>query len=99
MNDKYNITKEQNIFLAKRCIVDSIWKSSHIEGIDVTYLEVQRIYDGGNVARLRIDEIQTINNLIILNKMNLIPNFILQNSNQQHHLFDINLFNKHYNNN
>ena len=45
MNDKYNITKEQNIFLAKRCIVDSIWKSSHIEGIDVTYPETQRIYD------------------------------------------------------
>ena len=63
MNDKYNLTKEQNIFLAKRCIVDSIWKSSHIEGIDVTYPETQRLYDGGNIARLRVDEIQTINNL------------------------------------
>ena len=63
MNDKYNITKDQNIFLAKRCVVDSIWKSSHIEGIDVTYTEIQRIYDGGNVARLRIAEIQTINDL------------------------------------
>ena len=63
MKDKYNMTKEQNIFLAKRDIIDSIWKSSHIEGIDVTYPETQRIYDGGNVARLRIDEIQTINNL------------------------------------
>lgn len=63
MKDKYNMTKEQNIFLAKRCIVDSIWKSSHIEGIDVTYPETQKLYDGGNVARLRLDEIQTINNL------------------------------------
>lgn len=63
MEDKYNMTKDQNIFFAKRCIVDSIWKSSHIEGIDVTYPETQKIYDGGNVARLRIDEIQTINNL------------------------------------
>lgn len=63
MEDKYNMTKEENIFLAKRCIVDSIWKSSHIEGIDVTYPETQRLYDGGNVARLRLDEIQTINNL------------------------------------
>ena len=61
--DKYNMTKEQNIFLAKRNIVDSIWRSSHIEGIDVTYPETQKIYDGGNVARLRIDEIQIINNL------------------------------------
>lgn len=63
MEDKYNMTKEQNIFLAKRCIVDSIWKSSHIEGIDITYPETQKLYDGGNVAHLRLDEIQTINNL------------------------------------
>lgn len=63
MQDKYNMTKEQNIFLAKRNIVDSIWKSSHIEGIEVTYPETQKLYDGENVAHLRIDEIQTINNL------------------------------------
>ena len=63
MEDKYNMTIEQNIFLAKRNIVDSIWKSSHIEGIDITYPETKRLYDGGNVARLRLDEIQTINNL------------------------------------
>ena len=63
MEDRYNMTKEQNIFLAKRNIVDSIWRSSHIEGIDVTFPETQQIFDGGNVARLRIDEIQTINNL------------------------------------
>lgn len=63
MEDKYNMTKEQNIFWAKRNIVDSIWKSSHIEGLDVTYQETQKLYEGGNVARLRIDEIQIINNL------------------------------------
>ncbi len=75
LEDKYNMTREQNVFLAKRNIVDSIWKSSHIEGINVTFPETQRIYDGGNVARLRIDEIQTINNLkhawiFILNSLN-----------------------------
>ena len=63
MKDKFNITKEQNIFLAKRNIVNSIWRSSHIEGIDVTYPETQKLYNGGNVARLRLDEIQIINNL------------------------------------
>lgn len=63
MKEKYDMTKEQNIFFAKRNIVDSIWRSSHIEGIDVTFPETQQIYDGGNIARLRIDEIQTINNL------------------------------------
>ena len=63
MQDKFNMTKEQNIFLAKRNIVDSIWRSSHKEGINVTYPETQKLYDGGNVSHLRLDEIQTINNL------------------------------------
>ena len=63
LKDKYNMSVEENVFFAKRNIVDSIWKSSHIEGIDVTFPETQKIYDGGNVAKLRIDEIQTINNL------------------------------------
>ena len=63
MKDKYNISKEQNVFLAKRNIVDTIWKSANLEGITVTFPEVQQIYDGGNVAHLRVDEIVTINNL------------------------------------
>ena len=61
--DKYNMTVEENLFLAKRNIVDSMWKSANLEGIAVTFPETQAIYDGLNVAHLRIDEIQTINNL------------------------------------
>ena len=57
------MTQEQNVFYAKRNIVDNIWKSSHIEGINVTFPETQQIYDGGNVTKLRIDEIQITNNL------------------------------------
>lgn len=75
LKDKYNMTQEQNIFLAKRNIVDSIYKSSHIEGIDITFPETQKIFDGGNVSKFRIDEIQTINNLkhawlLVLNSIN-----------------------------
>lgn len=85
MEDQYNMTKEQNIFFAKRCVVDSIWKSSHIEGIDVTYPETQKLYDGGNIARLRLDEIQTINNLkhawlYILNSIDVENNMSLLKS-------------------
>jgi len=61
--DKYNMTQEENIFLAKRNIVDSMWKSANLEGIAITFPETQAIYDGQNVSRLRIDEIQTVNNL------------------------------------
>ena len=85
MKDKYNMTLEANIFFAKRNIVDSIWKSSHIEGIDVTFPETQMIFDGGNIARLRIDEIQTINNLkhawfYILNSIHEDNNLLLLKS-------------------
>jgi len=61
--NKYNMTLQQNIFVAKRNIVDYIWKSANLEGIVITYPETQQIYDGGNIAHLRVDEIVAINNL------------------------------------
>lgn len=63
MENKFNLTREQNIFIAKRNIVDYIWKSANLEGIGVTYPETQAIYDGGVVNGLTVDKIITINNL------------------------------------
>ena len=63
MKNKFNLTREQNVFVVKRNIVDYIWKSANLEGIDVTYPEVQAIYDGGIVNGLTVDKIITINNL------------------------------------
>ena len=63
MENKFNLTREQNIFVAKRNIVDYIWKSANLEGIGVTYPETQAIYDGGIVNGLTVDSIIAINNL------------------------------------
>lgn len=63
MENKFDLTKEQNIFIAKRNIVDYIWKSANLEGIEVTYSETQVIYDGGIVNGLTVDKIIAINNL------------------------------------
>ena len=63
MDNKFILTKEQNIFVAKRNIVDYIWKSANLEGINVTYSETQAIYDGGIVNGLTVDNIIAINNL------------------------------------
>ena len=41
MKDKFNLTKEQNLFIVKRNIADYIWKSANLEGIDISYLETQ----------------------------------------------------------
>ena len=63
MENKFNLTREQNVFIAKRNIVDYIWKSANLEGIAVTYSETQAIYDGGIVNGLTVDNIIAINNL------------------------------------
>lgn len=63
MENKFNLTREQNIFVAKRNIVDYIWKSANLEGIAVTYPETQAIYNGGIVNGLTVDNIIAINNL------------------------------------
>ena len=63
MENKFNLTREQNVFIAKRNIVDYIWKSANLEGIAVTYPETQAIYDGGIVNGLTVDKIIAINNL------------------------------------
>ncbi len=63
MDNKFNLTKDQNIFVAKRNVVDYIWKSANLEGIKVTYSETQAIYDGGIVNGLTVDKIIAINNL------------------------------------
>ena len=63
MENKFNLTRKQNVFVAKKNIVDYIWKSTNLEGIDVTYFETQAIYDGGVVNGLTVDNIIAIHNL------------------------------------
>lgn len=73
MKNKFNLTREENVFIAKRNIVDYIWKSANLEGIGVTYPETQVIYDNGIVNGLKVDDIIAINNL------KYAWNFILEN--------------------
>ena len=82
MENKYNLSREQNIFIAKRNIVDYIWKSANLEGINVTYLETQAIYDGGVVNGLTVD------NIIAINNLKYAWQFILENDNLN---YDFNL--------
>lgn len=63
MENKYNLTLEQNTFLAKRNIIDNIYAGARMEEINVTFLQVKKILEGINVPNLKIDEIQYILNL------------------------------------
>lgn len=63
MNDRYNMTIDQNVFLAKRNIVDNVYSNAKMEGINITFPQTQTILDGINIPSLKIDEIQCILNL------------------------------------
>lgn len=63
MENKYNMTKEQNIFLAKRNLVDNIYSNARLEGLNITFPQTKTILDGINVAELKIDDIQCVLNL------------------------------------
>ena len=63
MENKYNLTQEQNVFLAKRNIIDNIYANARMEGLNVTFPQTKTILEGVNVPNLKIDEIQVILNL------------------------------------
>lgn len=60
---KYKIKKEQNIILAKKYLVSSIYNTAKIEGCNVTYPDTQTILAGAVINNVSVDDIQTILNL------------------------------------
>lgn len=63
MEDKYKMTLEQNIFLAKRNLVDNVYSNARMEGINITFPQTKTILDGVNVSSLKLDDIQCVINL------------------------------------
>jgi len=61
--DKYSMSLEENIFVAKRNLIDYIWKSANLEGIAVTYPQTEIISEGMAVNGMRINDINAIVNL------------------------------------
>lgn len=61
--DKYKLTQEQKVFIAKKKLVENIYSGAKVEGVNVTFPETQAIVEGINVAKLSIDDIFVIHNL------------------------------------
>lgn len=57
------MSKEENIFVAKRNIIDYIWKSAKLEGLAVTYPDTEAIYNGMSVQGIKVSDIVAVNNL------------------------------------
>lgn len=63
MESKFFMTREENIFVAKRNIIDYIWKSAKLEGLGVTYLDTEAIFHGMRAPNVKVEEIVAVNNL------------------------------------
>lgn len=63
MQARYRMTLEQNIFVAKRNIIDYIWKSAKLEGFAVTYPDTEAIFNGVSVPGIKVAEVVGVNNL------------------------------------
>lgn len=57
MENKYRMTQEENIFIAKRMLVDSVYKSANLEGIAVTFAQTIDILNDVNVENIKPSEI------------------------------------------
>lgn len=60
MENKYKMTLEDNIFWAKRNIIDTIYKSAKLEGINVTFPQTEAIYNGGVVSNVSVLDIEKV---------------------------------------
>ncbi len=57
------LTRQQNIFLAKKTFTELVFNTAYIEGCNVTLPQTQTILDGAVVNGISVDDIQTVLNL------------------------------------
>ena len=57
------LTRQQNIFLAKKTFTELVFNTAYIEGCNVTFPQTQTIIDGAVVSGIAVDDIQTVLNL------------------------------------
>jgi Fic family protein len=61
--DRYNLTKEQSIFLAKKKIDENIYCGMQMENRNITFPQTKTILDGMNVPSVKLDDIQAVLNM------------------------------------
>lgn len=52
LTDKYNLTREENIFVAKKYLKDSIYRSAFLEGMAVTFPQTEAILENATVSNV-----------------------------------------------
>lgn len=63
MENKFNMTKEDNIFFAKRKLIDNIYKSANLEGITITFADTYSFMNNVNTGNISIDDMLKLKGL------------------------------------
>ncbi len=63
MKSKYQMSKEDNIFFAKRKLVDNIYKSANLEGIAVTFADTYSFMNNVNTGTISVDDMLKLKGL------------------------------------
>ena len=63
VKSKYHMSKEDNIFFAKRKLVDNLYKSANLEGIVVTIEEVYAFMQNVNTGTISVDDMLKLKGL------------------------------------
>ncbi len=63
MKNKFNMSKQDNIFFAKRKLVDNIYKSANLEGIAVTFADTYAFMNNVNTGNISVDDMLKLKGL------------------------------------
>ena len=63
MENKYKMTKVDNIFFAKRKLVDNVYKSANLEGIAVTFADIYSFMNNVNTSKFLVDDMLKLKGL------------------------------------
>lgn len=63
MKNIYNMSKEDNIFFAKRKLVDNIYRSANLEGIAVTFADTYSFMNNVNTGNISVDDMLKLKGL------------------------------------
>ena len=63
MKNKYNMTKEDNIFFAKRKLIDNLYKSANLEGIKVTLEDIFYFVNNVNNGKISVNDMLKLKSL------------------------------------
>lgn len=60
LSDKYNLTREDNIFVAKKYLKDSVYRSAYLEGMAVSFPQTEAILENATVNNVSAKDVAKV---------------------------------------